>query len=162
MIPRHVFFSVFALGLASTLGAQDTRTVVEPFFPQLCTTLDAQLQTVGHTLAPADEQKLDTARIQKAIDKCGKGRAVMLHVNESNNAFLSGPLELKPDVKLILGVGVTLFASRDPSLFAVSPGSCGVVSHGGGRGCKPLISVDHAPDSAIMGDGVIDGRGGEK
>jgi len=30
------------------------------------------------------------------------------------------------------------------------------------RGCKPLISVDHAPDSAIMGDGIIDGRGGEK
>ena len=163
MIPRYVFLFVLALGMASTLAAQDTRSVVEPFFPQLCTKLDAQLQTAGHTLAPADEQKLDTARIQKAIDKCGKGRAVMLHVNEENNAFLSGPLELKPDVTLIVGVGVTLFASRDPSLFAVSPGSCGVVSHGPGpRGCKPLISVDHAPDSAIMGDGTIDGRGGEK
>ncbi len=79
--------------------------MIEPFFPQLCTTLDAQLQTVGHSLAPADEQKLDTARIQKAIDKCGKGRAVMLHVNETNNAFLSGPLELKPDVTLIVGSG---------------------------------------------------------
>ena len=30
------------------------------------------------------------------------------------------------------------------------------------RGCKPLIAVDHAPDAAIMGDGAIDGRGGEK
>jgi polygalacturonase len=97
------------------------------------------------------------------MDKCGKGRAVMLHVNEADNAFLSGPLELRPDVTLIVGVGVTLFASRDPALFAVSPGSCGIVSHSPGpRGCKPLISVDHAPDSAIMGDGVIDGRGGEK
>ncbi len=163
MIARYVLLSILAIGIAPILAAQDTRTVVEPFFPQLCTTLDAQLQTVGHALAPADEQKLDTARIQKAIDKCGKGRGVVLHVNESNNAFLSGPLELKPDVKLIVGVGVTLFASRDPSLFAVTPGSCGIVSHGPGpRGCKPLISVDHAPDSAIMGDGVIDGRGGEK
>lgn len=163
MIPRYVFVSILAIGMASTLAAQDTRTVVEPFFPQLCTTLDAQLRAVDHTLAPADEQKLDTARIQKAIDKCGKGRAVMLHVNEADNAFLSGPLELKPDVKLIVGVGVTLFASRDPSLFAVSAGSCGIVSHAPGpRGCRPLISVDHAPDSAIMGDGVIDGRGGEK
>ncbi len=84
-------------------------------------------------------------------------------MNETNNAFLSGPLELRPDVTLIVGLGVTLFASRDPALFAVSPGSCGIVSHDeGARGCKPLISVDHAPDSAIMGDGIIDGRGGEK
>ena len=130
---------------------------------QLCTKLDAQLETSGHSLAAADEQKLDTARIHKAIDKCGKGRGVLLHVNEANNAFLSGPLELKPDVALIVGVGVTLFASRDPALFATSPGSCGIVSHTPGpRGCKPLISVDHAPGSAIMGDGVIDARGGEK
>jgi len=170
---RFVLFARFLLALAAIsatlslttpgLSAQDTRTVIEPFFPQLCATLDAQLQTSGRSLALADEQKLDTARIQKAIDKCGKGRAVLLHVNETNNAFLSGPLELRPEVTLIVGVGVTLFASRDPALFAVSPGSCGIVSHGPGpRGCKPLISVEHAPDSAIMGDGVIDGRGGEK
>jgi polygalacturonase len=162
MIPRSVYLVAAIFGAASCLAAQDTRTVIEPFFPQLCTTLDAQIENHGHTLAPADEQKLDTARIQKAIDKCGKGRAVLLHVNETNNAFLSGPLELRPDVTLIVGVGVTLYASRDPAVFAVSPGSCGIVSHEGGRGCKPLISVDHAPDSAIMGDGAIDGRGGEK
>jgi polygalacturonase len=160
---RLALIALLPLCQAFTLFAQDSRNVVEPFFPQLCTTLDAQLQTSGRSLAPADEQKLDTARIQKAIDKCGKGRAVLLHVDEANNAFLSGPLELRPDVTLIVGVGVTLFASRDPVLFAVSPGSCGIVSHTPGpRGCKPLISVDHAPDSAIMGDGVIDGRGGEK
>ena len=161
--PRFVSFLALMFAAASCLPAQDARNVIEPFFPQLCTTLDAQLQTSGRSLAPADEQKLDTARIQKAIDKCGKGRAVMLHVNETNNAFLSGPLELRPDVTLIVGLGVTLFASRDPALYALSPGSCGIVSHDPGpRGCKPLISVDHAPDSAIMGDGVIDGRGGEK
>ncbi len=170
--------SVIALlALPTCLTAQDARTVVEPFFPQLCTRLDAQLETSGRSLAAADEQKLDTARIQKAINKCGKGRAVLLHVNETNNAFLTGPLELRPDVTLIVGLGVTLFASRDPALYATSPGSCGIVSHApppqpqgsvvagrgpGSRGCKPLISVDHAPDSAIMGDGVIDGRGGEK
>ena len=160
---RFVLIAFLALSQAFILSAQDARNVIEPFFPQLCTTLDAQLQASGHSLAPADEQKLDTARIQRAIDKCGSGRAVLLHVDEVNNAFLSGPLELRPDITLIIGVGVTLFASRDPALFAVSPGSCGIVSHGPGpRGCKPLISVDHAPDSAIMGDGVIDGRGGEK
>ena len=162
--PLCLFALVATVGYAPvSLTAQDTRTVTEPFFPQLCTTVDAQLQTDGRSLAAADEQKLDTARIQRAIDKCGKGRAVMLHVNEKNNAFLSGPLELKPEVTLIVGLGVTLFASRDPAVYAVSPGSCGIVSHGPGRrGCRPLISVDHAPHSAIMGDGVIDGRGGDK
>jgi polygalacturonase len=29
-------------------------------------------------------------------------------------------------------------------------------------GCKPLITVDHASNAGIMGDGVIDGRGGER
>jgi len=173
MIPRSLFALgvslAFAIGLpapclfAPCLFAQDSRTVIEPLFPQLCATLDAQLQTSGHSLSAADEQKLDTARIQKAIDKCGKGRAVQLHVNEANNAFLSGPLELKPEVTLIVGLGVTLFASRDPALFAVSSGSCGIVSHSPGpRGCRSLINVDHAPNSGVMGDGVIDGRGGEK
>ena len=162
MIPRSVYLVAAIFGAASFLAAQDTRTVIEPFFPQLCTTLDAQLESHGHTLAPEDEKKLDTARIQKAIDKCGKGRAVLLHVNETNDAFLSGPLELRPEVTLIVGLGVTLYASRDPAVFAVSPGSCGIVSHGGGRGCKPLISVENARDAGIMGDGTIDGRGGEK
>jgi polygalacturonase len=161
MIPRSVYLVATILGAVSCLTAQDTRTVIEPSFPQLCTTLDAQLQSVGHTLAPADEKKLDTARIQKAIDKCGKGRAVLLHVNETNDAFLSGPLELRPEVSLIVGRGVTLYASRDPAVFAASLGSCGIVSKGGGRGCKPLISVDSARDAGIMGDGTIDGRGGE-
>ncbi len=134
--------------------------VVEPFFPPLCKTVDAQLQTNGRSLAAADEQKLDTARIQRAIDRCGKGRAVMLHVDEEKNAFLTGPLQLRPDVTLIVDLGVTVYASRDPRQYDVTPGSCGVVNNER-PGCKPLISVDHAPNSGIMGDGTIDGRGGE-
>jgi polygalacturonase len=42
-----------------------------------------------------------------------------------------------------------------------APGSCGIVSTGPG-GCKPLISVSHVSGAGVMGDGVIDGRGGEK
>lgn len=159
---RFALFARFPLALAAilvtlslttpSLSAQDTRTVVEPFFPQLCTTLDAQLHTDGRTLAAADEQKLDTARIQKAIDKCGKGRAVLLHVNETRNAFLTGLLELRPDVTLIVGLGATLFASRDPALYAAFHGSCEVVSDDpGARGCKLLISVDRARGSMIEG-----------
>jgi polygalacturonase len=136
--------------------------------PALCATLDAQLQSIpkqppatGRTLAEADESMLDTARIQKAIDHCGKNRGVLLHPHAAADAFLTGPLELRSGVALIVGKGATLFASRDPSLFATSPGSCGLVNEGG-RGCKPLISADHISGAAIMGDGVIDARGGEK
>ena len=163
MIPRLLAFILLPLSLVAAVAAQDTRTVIEPILPEVCTTLDAHLQTAGSSLPPADEQMLDTARIQKAINRCGKYRAVLLHVDETANAFLTGPLELKPHVTLIVGPGVTLFASRDPALYATSPGSCGIVSHTPGpRGCKPLISADHAPGSGIMGDGVIDARGGEK
>ncbi|HEX8711502.1 MAG TPA: glycosyl hydrolase family 28 protein, partial [Terracidiphilus sp.] len=162
----HFRFTVLFLSslfVLPGLAAQDTRTVTEPVLPPTCATLDAQLASTGNSLAPADESKLDTARIQEAIDRCGKGHGVLLRAHGPDNAFLSGPLQLRPGVTLILGRGVTLFASRDPSLYAVTPGSCGIVRHSPGpRGCKPLISVDHAPDSAVMGDGIIDGRGGEK
>lgn len=134
---------------------------MEPVIPEVCATVDAQLQTHGGKLAPADEAKLDTARIQRAIDRCGKGRGVMLHVDGDRNAFLTGPLQLRPDVTLIVDLGVTVFASRDPRLYAVSPGSCGVVNQAP-AGCKPLISAERASHSAVMGDGIIDGRGGEK
>lgn len=134
---------------------------MEPIIPEVCTTVNARLQSHNGKLALADEKKLDTARIQRAIDRCGKGRAVMLHVDEEKNAFLTGPLQLRPDVTLIVDMGVTVFASRDPKLYARSPGSCGVVNHAA-PGCKPLIAAEDAPNSGVMGDGVIDGRGGEK
>lgn len=155
------FALLFSLAaFAPCLVAQDTRLVVEPFFPPLCATVDAQLQSSGNSLPAADEKKLDTARIQRAIDRCGKGRAVELHVDEDRNAFLAGPLQLRPDVGLILDTGITLYASRDPRLYDVTPGSCGVVNNAP-PGCKPLISIDHASDTSIMGDGTIDGRGGD-
>lgn len=153
------FLAVFP-ALVSCLAAQDARKVVEPSFPPLCATVDAQLHANGVSLAAADEQKLDTARIQSSIGRCGRGRAVRLRINEDKNAFLSGPLVLRPGVALILDRDVTLFASRDAALFARTPGSCGVVNDGP-AGCRPLISVDHADNASIMGDGAIDGRGGE-
>ena len=160
---RLALYLVLPLALVSITAAQDTRTVVEPSLPQLCATLDAQLQTSGNSLASTDESKLDTARIQTAIDKCDKGRGVMLHAHGKANAFLSGPLDLRAGVTLIVDRGVTLFGSRDASVYATAPGSCGFVRQTPGpRGCKPLISVNHAAGAAIMGDGAIDGRGGEK
>ena len=136
---------------------QDTRNVTEPKIPPVCKTLTAQL---GAPLAEADETKLDTERIQQAIDSCRPGTAVELRAQRTQNAFLSGPIELKTGITLLVDAGTVLFASRDPRLYDVEPGRCGTVDTVG-HGCKPLIHVK-AHDAAIMGDGVIDGRGGAK
>jgi polygalacturonase len=162
MNTRPAAFLIVLPFLASCLAAQDGRMAVEPFLPPLCTTVDAELKAAtGKSLAPEDERKVDTVRIQRAIDHCGKGRAVRLRINGEKDAFLTGPLVMKPEVMLILDRGVTLFASRDASLYDLRMGSCGKQNEVA-AGCKPLISVEKADDAGVMGDGTIDGRGGEK
>ncbi|HEX3927750.1 MAG TPA: glycosyl hydrolase family 28 protein, partial [Gemmatimonadales bacterium] len=138
--------------------AQDTRHVTEPVIPPTCTVLKANLHTTDNALAEADESKLDTQRIQAAMDGCGAGKAVELASDGARNAFLSGPLELREGVTLLVDKEVTLYASRDPKDFETSPGTCGI-SGPESRPCKPLISVMNVKNAAIMGDGAIDGRG---
>jgi len=70
--------------------AQDTRQVTEPKIPASCTQLPAQLRAIGDKLAEADESKLDTARIQSALDNCKPGMAVELKPASGNNAFSVG------------------------------------------------------------------------
>jgi polygalacturonase len=155
------FFLLLSLFPVPFLAAQDTRTVTEPSLPPVCSSLDARLTTNGHTLAKSDEDKLDTARIQQALDVCGKGQGVLIKSHGVGNAFLSGPLELREGVTLIVDKGTTLFASRDAALYEKTPGSCGLVNDQG-NGCNPLISARHVSGAGVMGDGIIDGRGGEK
>jgi polygalacturonase len=166
-MPRFLrSLAIVAISFVPSLFAQDTRAVTEPSIPPFCASLEAHLTSVNDgkfdTLAPVDESKLDTERIQKALDTCGKGHAVVLQAAGSANAFLSGPLELRDGVTLVVDKGVILFATLDPALMETSPGSCGLVSDAPGRGCKPLISVSHVSGAGVMGDGIIDGRGGEK
>jgi polygalacturonase len=166
-MPRFLpFVSFLAIAISSPALEQDTRNVTEPKIPPFCAMLEAHLVSVNdgkfNTLSAADESKLDTDRIQKAIDGCGKGRAVVLQIHDSGNAFLSGPLELREGVTLVVDKGATLFESIDPRVLEISPGSCGVVNTAPGRGCKPLISVNHVSAAGVMGDGIIDGRGGVK
>jgi polygalacturonase len=162
-LPNRAYLALCLLALSSSslLIAQDTRTVTEPKLPPACASLDAQLNTSGHSLAAEDENKLDTARIQKGLDTCTKGHGVVLRTHGAANAFLSGPLELREGITLIVDKGVTLFASRDAAAFETSPGSCGVLSETRG-GCKPLISAKHISGAGVMGDGTIDGRGEEQ
>jgi polygalacturonase len=149
-----------ALLLGPRLFAQDTRSVTEPRLPPVCAVLDARLSAPAGRLPAADERRLDTARIQAAIDSCAAGHAVELRAERSGNVFLAGPIRLRGGVTLVIDKGAALFGSRDPRLYDLAPGSCGVVDRRG-HGCKPLILADRAPGSAIMGDGAIDGRGGE-
>ncbi|WP_419805274.1 glycoside hydrolase family 28 protein [Terriglobus sp.] len=152
---------VTALGAASLLAlvapAQDTRHVTEPVVPPACTVLTASLHATDNALAETDEHKPDTVRIQKALDSCGSGRAVELKANGTDNAFLSGPLEMREGVTLHIDKGATLYASRNPRDFDTVPGTCGTMG-ATVKPCKPLIGVN-VKNAAIMGDGVIDGRG---
>jgi polygalacturonase len=172
---------------AHEVCAQDTRTVTEPKIPPSCVVLAAV--RVGHaeTLMPEYDKTTDTARIQKALDTCKSGQAVELaegveHAvigmeSRPSNAFVSGALEMREGVTLLIDKGITLYASRDPKDFDPDPSGegkllCGTVADVGasfdpakntasqGRPCKPLISITNVKNAAIMGEGTIDGRGG--
>jgi len=148
---------VFVLALA--LRAQDTRAVAEPVIPRVCSSLPARLAVVdGKTLAPGDESKPDTARIQQALDACPAGQAVELKPDGSLAAFLAGPVHLRAGVTLLVSKGAVLFGSRDPRDYDLAPGSCGIVNTRG-HGCRPMIAGDNVAGAAVMGDGIIDGRG---
>ncbi|MFP5230070.1 MAG: pectinesterase family protein [Acidobacteriota bacterium] len=147
--------------LVSTLFAQDTRTVTEPAIPPACVTLQAALAAPNGVLSDADERRLDTGRIQQAIDGCAAGKAVVLQSHGTRNVFLTGPLQLKSGVTLVVDANTILAASRDPRVFDIAPGSCGIVSQHG-HGCKGMITAVDTTGSGIMGDGSIDGRGGAK
>lgn len=149
--------------LNTPLSAQDTRTVTEPKFPGACTTLTANLSPVADTtLAESDENKLDTDRIQSAIDHCSGGKAVVLKANGPRRAFLSGPITIKRGVTLIVDTNAIVFASRNPRDYDIDQSKrCGTVDQKG-HACKALITTDRANGSGIMGPGTIDGRGWAK
>jgi polygalacturonase len=187
---------IYVIGVASILMAslsglaQDTRTVTEPVLPKSCATLLAEKSGDNEKLAEAFEKTTDTARIQKALDACKPGMAVELATGNKSNAFLTGSLELREGVTLLIDRGVTLYGSRDPKDYDSNPTGegellCGTLTNVGspyitakdvakgetpaphpvmpppmrGRPCKSLITVN-VKNAAIMGDGVIDGRGG--
>lgn len=143
---------------------------VEPSLPTtVCTTLQANLQQTGGLLpssvdADPANSKPDSARIQAAINACPAGQAVKLVTSGSNNAFLAGPLSIASGVTLWVDAGVTLFASRSPADYDVGTGAdagyCGDANATHKNGCNPWISATNTTNSGIVGDGIIDGRGG--
>lgn len=160
----HIRSLLIALALAPVAGgamAQDMRAVTVPHVPKACIVLRARLAAVDGDLPKGSEQHLDTSRIQRAMDRCASGEAVVLRASRQGQYFLSGPLQLRSGVTLVIDRNTALAAARNPRLYDISPGSCGILgTHG--PGCKPLISGDGVNDSGIMGGGSIDGRGGAR
>jgi polygalacturonase len=106
-------------------------------------TLTANLNVASG--AVPSESALDTSRIQSALNGCASGQAVKLATGGGNNAFITGPLTLPAGVTLWVDAGATLFGTRNPGVYGSA---------------TALISVKGA-HSGIVGDGVIDGQGGE-
>ena len=187
-----IWASTLTIALVAAISgvAQDTRVVVEPVLPASCVKLIAEKSGDGEKLAETFEKTTDTTRIQKALDGCKPGLAVELAPGENTNAFLTGSLDLREGVTLLIDKGATLYGSRDPKDYDSNPSAdgpllCGTmtdvssayVTAGNapsgadgarrpamgaqmrGRICKSLITVN-VKNAAIMGDGVIDGRGG--
>ena len=121
----------------------DATLPAEPMIPPACETLTASFAIVTGT--PPSESTLDTSRIQTALSGCAAGQAVRLTTSGASNGFITGPLNLPTGVSLWVDTGVTLFGTRDPSVYGQA---------------TALISVRGA-NSGIVGTGAIDGQGGE-
>jgi polygalacturonase len=138
------FVALALLTLATTATAQtyatgDPRNPSEPQTPGTCETLDAQFTSsqVDVETPPTSD---DTTRIQDALNSCeGKGEAVVLHINGSDNAFLSGKLTLESDESLVIDSGVTLYGNNSYNSES------------------ELIDVPNS-NTGIYGGGTIDGR----
>jgi polygalacturonase len=124
-------------------GAGDTNLPAEPTIPPACATLDAT-QNVASGGVPS-ESHLDTPAIQSALNACASGQAVKLVASASANAFATGPLTIPSGVTLWVDAGATLYGTRSTSVYGSA---------------SALISVSGA-NSGIVGDGTIDGQGGE-
>ncbi|MCM2494972.1 glycoside hydrolase family 28 protein [Burkholderia glumae] len=97
--------------------------------------------------------------------------AVRLVVSSSGagNGFISGPLTLPSGVTLWIDKGVTLYASRDVKAYAptaagpycanTAVSAVSATKAGSSSNCLALITGTNLVNSAVVGDGRIDGRG---
>ena len=165
--PRVLAFCLFLTAFAGA-RAQDTRNVTEPRYPEICKILYAQLTPHDGKLPdePIERHYRDNDRIVKAMANCPAGKSVVLHGSKTGKSvFLISPMRLRAGITLVIDSSAALWGSRDPREYDVAPGSCGILSPTQGPrgpGCLPLLLAEDAPHSGIMGDGVIDGRGGAK
>jgi polygalacturonase len=136
-------------------GVGDTTLPPEPTLPtdaQVCTTLTSNKSF-------PDESNLDTKTVQAALNGC-KGKAVRLVASPDGtlNTFVTGSLQIV-GATLWVDKGVTLYASRNPALYQ-STGNCGLTGVSDSNACLPLLAFS-GTSPGLVGDGVVDGQGGE-
>jgi polygalacturonase len=131
------------VGNSSACATALANLPAEPTIPAACATLTASFAVVAGT--PPDESALDTSRIQSALSACSAGQAVQLTTSGANNGFITGPISVPSGVTLWVDAGVTLFGTRNPTVYG---------------NASALIMVK-GTGSGVMGEGVIDGQGGE-
>jgi len=130
---------ISAVATAQTYATGDPRNPSEPSTPSACETLDAQFTASSVDVASPTTSD-DTSRIQSALTSCeNTGKAVVLHINGSDNAFLSGKLTIGADESLVIDSGVTLYGNNSYNSES------------------ELIDVTGS-DTGIYGSGTIDGR----
>jgi len=153
--------SVFLLSLAVLPAhGQGARTVTEPVIPSVCSVHTATIASTNSDLSSTNNAHFDTARIQAALNTCASGQAVELQAANGNDAFQIQPITIPAGVTLLIDPGVTVYASINPRDYDIASGSCGIVA-ATSAGCKPVIGVSGAANAAVMGGGVINGRGGD-
>lgn len=137
----HVAAAAFLL-LAASAGAQtlatgDSRTVNQPNYPAVCTTLSAQFTTSQRSSPPSSD---DTSRLKSALSSCaGTGKSVVLAASGSNNAFFTDSISVSGE-GLVINSGVTLYGNNSY------------------EGNANLIDIT-GTNSSLMGPGTVDGRG---
>ncbi|WP_163538536.1 glycoside hydrolase family 28 protein [Gracilibacillus sp. YIM 98692] len=110
--------------------------------------------TITEYGAVGDGKVMNTNFIQKAIDSCAESGGGTVYV--PTGAFLTGPISLKSHITLYLEAGATLRFTDDFEKYpVVKTRWSGYVCHG----FMPLIFAENVSNTAIKGDGVIDGNG---
>lgn len=122
---------------AQTLATGDSRTVTEPTYPGVCTTLTAQFTSSQRAAPPSSD---DTSRLQTALTNCaGTGKSVVLAASGSKNAFYSNSLNVN-GAGLVINSGVTLYGNN---------------SYAG----NAQFILFNGSNASLMGPGAVDGRG---
>jgi len=135
LLAGTALFLFASTAFPQVLATGDSRLVLPPLYPPICSVVSAQFDTSLRTTPPATD---DTARLQAALSQCaGTGHGVLLVASGANNAFYSGALTVNGEA-LIAGWGVTLF--------------------GNNYGTSQFLSVT-GTNAGIFGPGTIDGRG---
>ena len=153
-------------GQASDCSDIDKILPLEPTLPPDPTdptcTLTATQGTTDTNWIP-DETNIDTTRIATALGSCSVVKLQAGGTNSELNAFVSGPLQIN-GATLWVDKGVTLYASRNPLNFSTTgvgnATDCGKSGVNDSQACSSFITVS-GPSPAIVGDGIIDGQGGE-